>query len=72
MNRFRKQESALIPEDMDYEALTGLKAEARHRFGTIRPRTLGQAARISGITPADVNLLMIFLERLRKANKLKA
>jgi len=72
VNRFRKQESALIPEDMDYEVLTGLKAEARHRFGTIRPRTLGQAARISGITPADITLLMIFLERLRKAKKLEA
>ncbi|MDB4265214.1 tRNA uridine-5-carboxymethylaminomethyl(34) synthesis enzyme MnmG [bacterium] len=74
INRFKKQESALIPDDMDYEALNGLKAEARHRFGSIRPRTLGQAARISGITPADVTLLMIFLERRRKADatKLKA
>jgi tRNA uridine 5-carboxymethylaminomethyl modification enzyme len=72
INRFKKQETAIIPDDMDYEALTGLKAEARHRFGTIRPRTLGQAARISGITPADVNLLMISLERRRKAKKLEA
>ena len=72
VDRFKKQESALIPEDMDYEALTGLKAEARHRFGSIRPRTLGQAARISGITPADVTLLMIFLEKRRKAKELEA
>jgi tRNA uridine 5-carboxymethylaminomethyl modification enzyme len=57
---------------MDYESLSGLKAEARHRFGEIRPRTLGQAARISGITPADVTLLMIFLEKQRKAKELKA
>jgi len=72
VNRFKKQESALIPEDMDYEALTGLKAEARHRFGSIRPRTIGQAARISGITPADVTLLMISLEKRRKAAELEA
>ena len=72
VDRFKKQESALIPEDMDYESLTGLKAEARHRFGSIRPRTLGQAARISGITPADVTLLMIFLEKRRKAKELEA
>ena len=66
VDRFKKQESAVIPEDMDYEVLTGLKAEARQRFGVIRPRTLGQAARISGITPADVTLLMIALEKRRK------
>ena len=72
VDRFKKQESALIPDDMDYESLNGLKAEARHRFGSIRPRTLGQAARISGITPADVTLLMIALEKRRKAAELEA
>jgi tRNA uridine 5-carboxymethylaminomethyl modification enzyme len=72
VDRFKKQESALIPDDMDYENLSGLKAEARYRFGSIRPRTLGQAARISGITPADVTLLMIFLEKRRKARELEA
>jgi tRNA uridine 5-carboxymethylaminomethyl modification enzyme len=72
VDRFKKQESALIPEDMDYLALNGLKAEARQRFTDIRPRTLGQAARISGITPADVTLLMIALEKRRKASALEA
>ena len=72
VDRFKKQESAFIPEDMDYEGLSGLKAEARHRLGSIRPRTLGQAARISGITPADVTLLMIALEKRRKASELGA
>lgn len=67
VDRFKKQEQTLIPEDMDYESLNGLKAEAKHRFGSIKPRTLGQAARISGITPADVTLLMISLEKRRKA-----
>lgn len=67
VERFKKQESALIPEDIDYEALQGFKAEARQRLAAIRPRTLGQAARISGITPADVTLLMIWLEKRKKA-----
>ena len=67
VDRFKKQEQTLIPEDMDYESLNGLKAEAKHRFGSIKPRTLGQAARISGITPADVTLLMISLEKRKKA-----
>lgn len=72
VDRFKKQESALIPDDMDYQALNGLKAEARQRFSDIKPRTLGQAARISGITPADVTLLMIALEKRKKASELKA
>lgn len=72
VERFKKQETALIPDDMDYQSLSGLKAEARHRFSEIRPRTLGQAARISGITPADVTLLMIALEKRKKAADLEA
>ena len=71
VERFKKQESAEIPAFIDYEALTGLKAEAKQRLASIRPRTLGQAARISGITPADVTLLMIWLEKQRKAAALK-
>lgn len=72
VERFKKQESAEIPPSIDYDKLTGLKAEARQRLSSIRPRTLGQAARISGITPADVTLLMIWLEKERKARALKA
>ena len=71
VDRFKKQESALLPADIDYDSLQGFKAEARQRLATIRPRTLGQAARISGITPADVTLLMIYLEKRRKAAGLK-
>ena len=71
VDRFKKQESALLPADIDYDSLQGFKAEARQRLATIRPRTLGQAARISGITPADVTLLMIYLGKRRKAAELK-
>jgi tRNA uridine 5-carboxymethylaminomethyl modification enzyme len=72
VERFKKQESTEIPPSIDYDNLTGLKAEARQRLSSIRPRTLGQAARISGITPADVTLLMIWLEKERKARSLKS
>ena len=68
VERFKKQEGTLLPDDLDYHQLTGLKAEAKQRFSAIRPRTLGQAARISGITPADVTLLMIWLEKRKKAS----
>jgi len=71
VDRFKKQESALLPPDIDYDSLQGFKAEARQRLATIRPRTLGQAARISGITPADVTLLMIYLEKRRKAEAIE-
>ena len=70
VERFKKQESALIPEDVDYSSLQGFKAEARQRLAAVRPRTLGQAARISGITPADVTLLMIWLEKRKKTEVL--
>ncbi len=72
VERFKKQESARLPDDLDYELLTGIKAEAKHRLSEIRPRTLGQAARISGITPADITLLMIWLEKRRKSEALDA
>lgn len=67
VEKFKKQESALIPENIDYHLIQGMKNEARQKFTSIQPRTLGQAARISGITPADITLLMIYLDKRRKA-----
>ena len=66
VDRFKKQESARIPESIDYQAITGMKNEARQRLSTIRPGTLGQAARISGITPADITLLVIYLKKMAR------
>ena len=51
-----------IPADLDYDALTQLRYEAREKLGRVRPLTLAQAGRISGITPADISRLMIYLE----------
>jgi len=70
VEKFRKQESAVIPEDIDYLSIQGLKNEAKQKFASVRPRTLGQAARISGITPADITLLMIWMDKRRKAQAL--
>ncbi|MCS7166091.1 MAG: tRNA uridine-5-carboxymethylaminomethyl(34) synthesis enzyme MnmG [Gemmatales bacterium] len=61
--RFRKLESRVIPEHFDYQAVPQLRAEAREKLMRIRPRTLGQASRISGITPADIALLSFYLEQ---------
>ena len=66
VDRTARMEGRRIPEWVDYGAITGLKNEARHKFAEIRPETLGQAARISGITPADISLLAVWLERGRR------
>jgi tRNA uridine 5-carboxymethylaminomethyl modification enzyme len=61
--RFRKMEDKLIPEGFDFSRIPGMKTEARLKLERIRPRTLGQASRISGVSPADVSLLMVWLRR---------
>ena len=64
VEEMRRQEGRLLPEDLDSQALTGLRLEARQKLAHLRPRSLGQASRISGVSPADVAALMIHLERL--------
>ena len=59
----RRLEGKVLPPDLDYHTLTGLRLEARQKLDAIRPLNLGQAARISGVSPADVAALMIHLER---------
>ena len=61
--RAERAESKLIPDRLDYERVRGLRVEARQKFTKIQPATLGQAGRISGITPADIALLTIYLEK---------
>ncbi len=60
---FRKMEDKLLGEDIDYMQIDGLRLEARQKLTKIRPRSLGQASRISGVSPADVSVLMIYLEQ---------
>jgi len=65
IERFAQFESKLIPQTIDYAAVTGLRNEARQKLMKFTPRSLGQALRISGITPADVTVLAIHLDRSR-------
>src|SRR5947208_119254 len=63
IERFAKMESKLIPTSLDYAGVVGLRNEARQKLGKFTPRSLGQALRISGITPADVTVLAVHLDR---------
>ena len=65
VEEFKKEESRLLPENLDYEAISGLRLEARQKLSDIRPLSLGQAGRISGVSPADIAVLMIYLEQNR-------
>jgi tRNA uridine 5-carboxymethylaminomethyl modification enzyme len=68
VERFRKIENANIPEDLNYSDIKGLSREVREKLITIKPQSLGQASRISGITPAAISLLSIYLRKRKSAS----
>jgi len=63
VEEFRKEESRLLPADIDYASISGLRLEARQKLAQIRPLSIGQAGRISGVSPADIAVLLIYLEQ---------
>ena len=63
VEEFRKEEARLLPENLDYAAIPGLRLEAREKLADIRPVSIGQAGRISGVSPADIAVLLIYLEQ---------
>ena len=65
VERFARLESKLLPKDIEYAELKGISMEAREKLAKIRPRSVGQAARISGVSPADISILLIYLEQLK-------
>jgi tRNA uridine 5-carboxymethylaminomethyl modification enzyme len=67
VHRTRRMEEHLIPETIDYNALPHLRTQARQKLTRTRPRTIGQASRVEGVTPADIAILMVYLEKLRLA-----
>ncbi len=68
VNKFKSMEDKQIPDWLDYAQVASLRTEARQKLGKIRPATLGQASRISGISPADVSLIMVWMKRGPKTN----
>ncbi len=67
VERFRKMEYARIPDDLDYFSIQGLSREVREKLTRMRPHSLGQASRISGITPAAISLLSVYLKKRKSA-----
>ena len=64
-----KQEQMIIPENFDFMSIKGIKVEAKQKLDKIRPRTIGQASRISGVSPADISVLIILVKTFVKENK---
>ncbi len=63
VEEFKKEEARLLPPELDYDAIHGLRLEARQKLSQIRPLSIGQAGRISGVSPADIAVLLIYLEQ---------
>ncbi len=69
VNQFRKFEKKILPEDIDYTDVKGLRIEAIQKLSAIRPISIGQASRISGVSPADISVLLIYLENQARREK---
>ena len=69
IERFSELESKRLPEDTDYEKIEGLRLEARQKLNRLRPINVGQASRISGVSPADISVLLVYLEMRKREEK---
>ena len=65
VEKFKKLETKLLPENIDYDNIKGICLEARQKLNKYRPRSIGQASRISGISPADISVLLVYLQQLK-------
>ena len=66
VKKFKKMEEKKLNQDIDYNEIKGLRLEARQKLNKIKPNSIGQASRISGVSPADISVLLIYLEQLRR------
>ena len=69
VKKFKTLEEKLLPKNIEYNTIKGLRLEARQKLDKIRPNSIGQASRISGVSPADISVLLIYLEQVKLKNK---
>lgn len=72
VERLQKMEQKKLPEDIDYNSVQGLAIEARQKLNQIRPVSIGQASRISGVTPADISILLVYMEHYNRVKAARA
>ena len=66
MEQFKKLETKRLPEDLDYEEISGLRIGAKQKLKEYRPVSIGQASRIAGVSPADISVLLVYMESYRR------
>ena len=66
IEKFKNLEKIRIPEDIDYSLIKGLRIEATQKLSSMKPESVGRASRISGVSPADCEVLLVYLEQLRR------
>ena len=68
ISQYKKAEENRIPQDIDYESIHNIRIEARQKLSRFRPETIAQASNIQGISPADIQVLLVYLKSLRNKN----
>jgi tRNA uridine 5-carboxymethylaminomethyl modification enzyme len=66
VEKFKSLEEKKLPEGIDYSSIDGLRLEARQKLDAIKPTSIGQASRISGVSPADISVLLVYIEQFRR------
>lgn len=69
VERFKKLETKILPEDISYEEINGISLEGRQKLDKFKPYSIGQASRISGVSPADISVLLVYLEQKKKERR---
>ena len=69
VEKFKKLEEKILPENIDYEKLQGISLEGRQKLNKFKPRSVGQASRISGVSPADISVLLVYLQQIKKGGR---
>ena len=71
VQQFQKMEKRKIPEGIDYDAIPSLRTESRQHLKEVMPSSIGQASRVPGVSPADISVLLVYLENRQRSDRIK-